>query len=77
MKPTRNMDTLERRYHKLGVDVVKVERTLDGEFVANGFCCKTCGTVFIPHGPRIRNRHRCPNGCNKGIGTVPERNSNE
>lgn len=70
MKLTRNMETLERSYAKLGVDVVKVETTLDGDLVADGFRCQTCGTVFMPDGPRVRNRHRCPYGCNKGFSLV-------
>lgn len=68
MKPTKHITTLERRYHKLGVDVVKVLSTVDGDLVADGFRCRTCGTVFMPDGPRIRNRHRCPYGCNKDAG---------
>jgi len=64
MKLTRNMETLERQYAKLGVDVIKVVHTLEGYLVADGFRCRVCGTMFLPDGPRIRNRHRCPYGCN-------------
>ena len=67
MKATKNIETLERHYDKLGVDVVKVERTLEGDLIADGFCCKTCGNLFMPDGPRVRNRHRCPNGCNGDV----------
>lgn len=65
MKLTKNSETLERRYAKLGVDVIKVVRTLEGHLVADGFRCRYCGTTFLPDGPHIRNRHRCPYGCNK------------
>ena len=65
MKLTKNSETLERRYAKLGVDVIKVVRTLEGCLVADGFRCHVCGTTFLPDGPRIRNRHRCPYGCNR------------
>ena len=63
MKLTKNSETLERRYAKLGVDGINIVRTLEGYLVADGFRCRVCGTRFYP-GPRIRNRHRCPNGCN-------------
>lgn len=65
MKLTRNPVTLERWYAKHGVDVINVVRTLEGYLVADGFRCRVCGTTFLPDGPRIRNRHRCPYGCNK------------
>ena len=64
MKLTKNSDTLERWYAKLGVDVINVVRTLEGCLVADGFRCRVCGTRFLP-GPRIRNRQRCPCGCNR------------
>ena len=67
MRFAKNMETLERRYAKLGVDVINVVRTLEGYLVADGFCCRVCGTRFLP-GSKIRNRHRCPYGCNRPNG---------
>lgn len=64
MKFTKNMETLERRCAKLGVDVINVVRSLEGYLVADAFRCRVCGTRFWP-GPRIRNRHQCPYGCNR------------
>lgn len=66
-KLTKNTETLERRYAKLGVNVLNVVRTLEGYLVADGFRCRVCGTSFLP-GRRIRNRHRCPYGCNRARG---------
>lgn len=68
MKPTKNHDALERRYGKLGVEVTQTVTALDGQLVAVGFRCLACGTRFFPSATRQRNRHRCPNGCNKNGG---------
>ncbi len=66
MKPTKNITTLERRYDNLGVDVTTVVNTVEGYLIAEDFQCRSCGTNFSPDAKRVRNRHRCPNGCNAG-----------
>lgn len=63
MRLTKNVETLNRRFDKLGVSVVKVASTVEGYLIADGFRCHSCNTVFMPNG--IRNRHRCPYGCNR------------
>ena len=63
MTPTKNHNTLERRYSRLGVTVTKTVVTTDGYLVAVGFRCCKCGTEFFPDAMRVRNRHRCTNGC--------------
>lgn len=63
MKPTKNLNTLERRYSRLGVMVTKTAVNTDGHLIAGGFRCCKCGTEFLPNAKQIRNRHRCPNGC--------------
>jgi hypothetical protein len=68
MKPTtKKLDTLKRRYAKVGVDVTDWVQSIDGEFIATQFCCVECGTTFAPDAKRVRMRHYCPNGCNKGL----------
>lgn len=63
MKPTKNLNILERRYSCLGVTVTKTVVTTEGHLVAHGFRCCKCGTEFFPNVKQVRNRHRCPNGC--------------
>lgn len=63
MKPTKNLNTLKRRYSQLGVTVTKTVVTTEGHLVVSGFCCCKCGTQFFPDAKQLRNRHRCPNGC--------------
>lgn len=71
MKLTKNPETLGRRYAALGVDVIRTVTTADGDLIADGFRCRSCGTVFLPDAARLRNRHRCPNGCNRPGGHTP------
>jgi predicted Zn-ribbon and HTH transcriptional regulator len=66
MKPTKNLNTLKRRYARLGVTVTKTVVTTDGYLVADGFRCCKCGMEFFPDAVRVRIRHRCPNGCKPG-----------
>lgn len=71
MKPTKNLETLGRRYATLGVDVTGTVTTADGDLIAGGFRCRSCGTEFLPDAARLRNRHRCPNGCNRPGSRTP------
>ena len=66
MKPTKNLNTLKRRYSRLGVMVTKTVATTAGHLIADGFRCCKCGTGFFPDAKQVRNRHRCPNGCKPG-----------
>jgi hypothetical protein len=71
VKPTKNHEALARRYAALGVDVTRTVTTADGDLIADGFRCRSCGVVFLPDTARLRNRHRCPNGCNNpGVGST-------
>lgn len=76
MKPTKNLNTLNRRYSRLGVTVTKTAATTEGHLIADGFRCCKCGTVFFPEAKQVRNRQRCPNGCNLGASAVQDRLSN-
>lgn len=60
-------EKMERQYAKVGVDIYACEWAVDGEPVATGFRCQTCGCAFSPDAKRSRNRHRCPNNCNADL----------
>lgn len=80
MKPTKNLNTLKRRYSQLGVTVTKTVATTEGHLVADGFRCRKCGTQFFPDARQLRNRHRCPNGCKltrRKPGALPERSRSD
>jgi hypothetical protein len=63
MKPAKKMKTLERRFSRLGVAVLRTVKTVDGYLVPDGFRCDRCGLEFFPDATRLRKRHWCPNGC--------------
>ena len=65
MTPTKNLETLERQFARKGVEVEQVAETADELLVAVGFRCRECGTAFCPPADRLKNRHVCPQGCNK------------
>jgi hypothetical protein len=67
MRQTKNVETLERWYDLVGVDVRGFVRDVDDYLIADCFTCRECGCTFTVDANRARNRHRCPYGCNKGL----------
>jgi hypothetical protein len=63
----RDAQRLQRKFTRVGARVVSWQYDLNGKPIANGFLCVKCGQVFYPEAKRQRNRHRCPNACNKHL----------
>jgi hypothetical protein len=60
----KTTEALDERYDQRGVDVIRIERSVEGRYIATGFNCQSCKTIFYP-GAKSKVWHHCPYGCNK------------
>jgi hypothetical protein len=63
----KKLEILQRRYEALGVRVEQHVVDMVGYLIGTTFRCNECGCQFSLDAKRARNRHRCPNNCNKGL----------
>lgn len=66
MRTYKTIDQANETYGPLGVHVHDAARTADKKLLPTHFNCLDCGLTFSPDAKKVRNRHQCPNGCNKG-----------